>query len=60
MKEDVIRLKNATMNLQKQLKNEADSKNRVLADSVDYMRLKDAARKLDESKDSLVNTVNRH
>lgn len=48
------------MNIQKQLKNEEDSQDRILADSADYMRLKDAARKLDESKTSLVNTVSKH
>ena len=60
MEEDVLRLKNATMNIQKQLKNEEDYQDRILADSADYMRLKDAARKLDESKTSLVNTVSKH
>lgn len=60
MEEDVLRLKNATMNIQKQLKNEEDSQDRILADSADYMRLKDAARKLDESNASLVNTVSKH
>jgi len=37
MEEDVLRLKNATMNIQKQLKNEEDSQDRILADSADYM-----------------------
>lgn len=60
MEEDVLRLKNATMNIQKQLKNKEDSQDRILAGSADYMRLKDAARKLDESKTSLVNTVSKH
>lgn len=60
MEEDALRLKNATMNIQKQLKNEEDYQDRILAGSADYMRLKNAARKLDESKTSLVNIVNRH
>lgn len=59
MEEDVLRLKNAVMNIQKQLKNEEDSQDRILADSADYMRLRNAARKLDESKASLVNIINR-
>lgn len=37
MEEDALRLKNATMNIQKQLKNEEDSQDRILADSADYM-----------------------
>lgn len=60
MEEDVLRLKNATMNIQKQLKNEEDSQDRILADNADYMRLRNTARKLDESKTSLVNTVSKH
>lgn len=60
MEEDALRLKNATMNIQKQLKNEEDSQDRILAASADYMRLKNAARKLDDSNASLVNIINRH